>query len=83
MTVDVLTRDHGFRRWLAMHPGLWLEVGVFDDAGQLVTLEAERRRLCLPPIAASCAPHARRKLRRGHSVPARASVFNATTGGRP
>ena len=56
MTADVLTRDHGFRQWLAARPGLWLEVGVFDDAGQLVALMAERRRLGLPPIAALRSP---------------------------
>ena len=83
MTVDVLTRDHGFRQWLAARPGLWLEVGVFEDAGQLVAPMAERRRQCLPPVAALRSPRTPRARHRGHPVPARAAVTIGAIGGRP
>ena len=82
MTVDVLTRDHGFRQWLAARPGLSL-VGVFDDAGQLVAPMAERRRQCLPPVAALRASRMPRARRRGHPVPMGTSVTIGAIGGRP
>ena len=82
MTVDILTRDHGFRQWLAARPGLSL-VGVFEVAGQLVALTAERRRQCLPPIAALRASRMPRPRRRGHPVPLGTSVTIGAIGGRP
>ena len=51
MSADVLRRDAGFRRWLAARPGLWLEVGVFDDPAALVVMMAERRVMGLPRMA--------------------------------
>ena len=83
MTVDILIRDHNFRQWLAARPGLWREVGVFDDVGQLVVLMAERRRLCLPPIAALRASRMPRPRSRGHPVPLGTSVTIGASGGRP
>ena len=74
MTADVLARDHGFRQWLAARPGLWLEVGVFDDAGQLVALMAERRRLHLPAMAALRAPRPPRRQHRGAAVARLAAI---------
>ena len=52
VSAALLARDAGFRRWLAARPGLWLEIGAFDEPAVLVGLMAERRTLGLPRIAA-------------------------------
>lgn len=40
--------DLCYRRFLAAHPGIWAEVGAFDDPSFLRLLIAERRALGLP-----------------------------------
>lgn len=40
--------DLRYRRFLARHPGLWNEVGAFDDKAFLRKLRADRRALGLP-----------------------------------
>jgi hypothetical protein len=40
--------DPGYRRFLALHPGLWPEVGVLDDPPLLSHLRRHRRKLGLP-----------------------------------
>ena len=40
--------DPRYRRFLAEHPGIWGEVGVFDDPRFFSVLVAERQALGLP-----------------------------------
>ena len=56
MIAEILRRDQGYRRWLAGLPGLWLEVGVFDDTAVLIAMMAERRHLGLPPMSSIRGP---------------------------
>ncbi len=42
--------DPVYRGFLARHPGLWREVGAFDDPGFLRALRAARRALGLQPF---------------------------------
>lgn len=83
MTADILIRDAGFRAWLAALPGFWVEVGAVDDAGALVVLMAERRRLGLPPIAGlQRVPTPRRRIAAAEKS-TRARGCNQMSGGRP
>lgn len=71
MTAEILRCDAAFRRWLAGYPGLWREVGVFDEAASLVMLMAERRSLGLPSLATLRGARPGRVRRRsGNPVPA-------------
>lgn len=83
MTAAILSRDAGFRRWLAARPGLWLEVGALDDAVSLLALMGERRLLGLPPIAALRAAQSRHRLPRNMAAPAHPRVANILSGGHP
>ena len=83
MTVDVLTRDHGFRQWLAARAGLWLEVGVFDDTDLLVVLMAERQRLCLPRLSSLRAALRSRRRYRAPAAMRTPSTFNQPAEVRP
>lgn len=40
--------DLRYRRFLALHPGIWNEVGALDDRAFLRKLRADRRALGLP-----------------------------------
>ncbi len=77
VSAALLARDAGFRRWLAARPGLWLEIGAFDEPAVLVGLMAERRTLGLPQIAALRRERAGRVRHRAR----RASGLAGTTGG--
>ena len=77
MSAAVLARDAGFRRWLAACPGLWLEIGAFDEPAVLVGLMAERRTLGLPSLAAMRPERAGRVRHRAR----RPNVTPRTTGG--
>ena len=46
--VTIFANDPGYRRFLALHPGLWPEVGVLDDSPLLNHLRRYRRQLGLP-----------------------------------
>lgn len=77
VSAALLARDARFRRWLAARPGLWLEIGAFDEPAVLIGLMAERRILGLPRLAALRAERAgrvRHRARRGNVTP-------RTTGG--
>ena len=77
VSAALLARDAGFRRWLAECPGLWLEIGAFDEPAVLVGLMAERRTLGLPKIAAPGPARAGRVRHRAR----RRSGLAGTTGG--
>ena len=45
--VTLFGNDPVYRRFMALHPGLWPEVGVLDDAVLLHRLRQDRRQLGL------------------------------------
>lgn len=70
MNPEILRRDARFRRWLAVHPGLWREVGVFDHPASLMMIVAERQAMGLSRLAIlRPARPARARHRSGRSAP--------------
>ena len=61
--------DPRYRRFLAAHPGIWAEVGAFDDPAFLRLLIAERRALGLPRRGCIPLRPPRRRHRRAAALP--------------